>query len=59
MKDGCELPKLTTKYKLTEIVRARWESERYIFLVTKGKQITRRNVIVLRGIARLPTRRVK
>ena len=38
---------------------ARWESERYIFLVTKGKQITRINAIVLWGTAYLPTRRVK
>ena len=52
----CKLPKLTTRQATLEI--ARWESERFIFQVTKGKLMTRRNALVLRGIARLPTRRV-
>ena len=58
MKDECKLTKLNYKIQ-ANLEIARWESERFIFLVTKGKQITRRNAIVLRGTTRLPTRRVK
>ena len=57
VRDGCELPKLTTKYKLT---KDSYVGERAIYLlVHKGKLITRRNVLVLQGTACLPTRRVK